>query len=76
MLTDTHAHLDDPDFEQDLPEILNRAREAGVTRILTIGTSLESSRRAVALAELHPGVHAVIGVHPTSVMETEKDQWK
>ena len=53
MLTDTHAHLDYPDFEHDLPAILERANAAGVTRILSIGTSLESSRRAVALAERH-----------------------
>ena len=71
MLTDTHAHLDYPDFEQDLPAILDRAKEAGVTRILTIGTSLESSRRAVALAERYPSIHAVIGVHPTSAHEAE-----
>jgi TatD DNase family protein len=73
MLTDTHAHLDYPDFEQDFPEVLGRAQEMGVTRIITIGTSLESSRRAVALAEKHPCVHAVIGVHPTSAMEAEAD---
>ena len=73
MLTDTHAHLDYPEFEPDLPDIINRAKEAGVTRILSIGTSLASSRRAVALAERFPCIHAVIGVHPTSVMEAEKD---
>lgn len=73
MLTDTHAHLDYPDFEKDFPEMLQRAQEAGVTRILTIGTSLESSRRAVALAEKHPCIYAVIGVHPTSALEAEED---
>jgi len=73
MLTDTHAHLDYPDFDQDFPEVLRRAHEAGVTRIITIGTSLESSRRAVALAEKHPCIYAVIGVHPTSALEAEED---
>jgi TatD DNase family protein len=73
MLTDTHAHLDYPDYEPDLPAVLQRAQEAGVTRILTIGTSLESSHRAVALAEKHPSIYAVIGVHPTSALEAEED---
>jgi TatD DNase family protein len=48
MLTETHAHLDYPDFQPDFPEVLRRAQEAGVTRILSIGTSLASSRRAIA----------------------------
>ena len=69
MLTDTHAHLDFPDFASDLDDILARAAAAGVTRILSIGTSVESSRRAVALAEKYPQVFAVIGVHPNSADE-------
>lgn len=66
MLIETHAHLDYPDFAADFDEILQRATDAGVTRIITIGTSLESSRRAVELAEKYPNIYAVIGVHPTS----------
>ena len=69
MLTDTHAHLDFPEFADDLPALLDRAAAAGVSRILTIGTSVESSRRAVALAEQYPQVFAVIGVHPNSADE-------
>ena len=73
MLIDTHAHLDYPDFEADFDDILARATEAGVTRILTIGTSIASSRRAVELAEKYPNVFAVIGVHPTSAEEAPDD---
>src|SRR5436190_4046031 len=73
MLIDTHAHLDFPDFATDLEDVLRRANDAGVTRIITIGTSLESSRRAIELAEKHPAVFAAIGVHPTSVEEGEDD---
>ncbi len=68
-LIETHAHLDYPEFAQDLDAILARAESAGVTRILTIGTGIESSRRSVALAERHPMIHAVVGVHPTNVVE-------
>jgi TatD DNase family protein len=73
MLIDTHAHLDFPDFASDLEDVLRRANDAGVTRIITIGTSLESSRRAIELAEKYPAVFAAIGVHPTSVEEGEDD---
>jgi TatD DNase family protein len=73
MLIETHAHLDYPDFAPDLDDVLRRATEAGVTRILTIGTSVESSRRAVDLAEKHPNVFAVIGVHPTYAHEAGED---
>jgi len=63
---DTHAHLtalDDPDGA------VERAREAGVTRILTVGTSVEDGRRALALAEKHDGVHAILGIHPHAAGE-------
>ncbi len=73
MLIETHAHLDYPDFAGDFDDILRRATAAGVTRIITIGTSVESSRRAVDLAEKYPNIFAVIGVHPTYVEESGED---
>lgn len=75
MFTDTHAHLDYPDFENDLAACLVRADEAGVKRVITIGTGIESSRRAVALAEKFPTVFAVVGLHPTNVEEEPHDDW-
>jgi TatD DNase family protein len=53
--------------------VLRRANEAGVTRIITIGTSIESSRRAVELAEKYPSIYAVIGVHPTNAAQAGED---
>ena len=73
MLIETHAHLDYPDFAPDFDDVLRRATDAGVTRIITIGTSIESSRRAVELAEKYPNIFAVIGVHPTYVEESGED---
>jgi TatD DNase family protein len=73
MLTETHAHLDYPDFQGDFADVLARAEEAGVTRIISIGTSIESSRRAVALAEADARIFAVAGVHPTSVDRVGED---
>jgi TatD DNase family protein len=71
MLIETHAHLDYPDFANDLDDVLRRANDAGVTRIITVGTSVESSRRAIELAEKHSAVFAAIGVHPTSAEQAE-----
>jgi TatD DNase family protein len=73
MLIETHAHLDYPDFANDLEVVLRRAADAGVTRIITIGTSVESSQRTIDLAEKYPAVYAAIGVHPTYVEEAEDD---
>jgi TatD DNase family protein len=73
MLIDTHAHLDFPDFSPDLDAVLARAAEAGITRIITIGTSIEGSRRAVALAEKYSQVYAVVGVHPNSAIDAADD---
>jgi len=63
-LFDTHAHLHFPDFDADRAEMLARARQAGVTRILTIGTEVPTSRAALALAEHEADVWAAAGVHP------------
>jgi TatD DNase family protein len=73
MLIDTHAHLDFPDFANDLEDVLRRAEEADVKRVITIGTSIESSRRAIELAEKYPSVYATIGVHPSHAEEAEDD---
>jgi TatD DNase family protein len=73
MLTDTHSHLDFPDFSPDLDAVLDRAREAGVPRIITIATDLASSRQAVELAERHPGVYATIGIHPNDAQEAPEN---
>ena len=61
-MIDTHAHLEacaDPP-----PEIVARARAAGVTRILTVGSTIESCRTSLAAAEEHGGVYAILGIHP------------
>ncbi len=70
---DTHAHLDYPDYADDLPEVIARAQNAGITRIISIGTDLESSRRAVQLADRFEGVFAAVGWHPSNAHEAPED---
>ena len=66
MLVDSHCHLDDKRFSDDLDAVLDRAASAGVTRILTIGTGDGPPEidRAVRLADRYPQVFASVGVHP------------
>jgi len=70
---DTHAHVDHRQFAADLTEVLSQATAAGVRRIITVGTDAESSRRAVALAETHPEIYAVVGWHPGDALEAPAD---
>jgi len=70
-LFDTHAHLHFPEFADDLGAVLARARAAGVRRVLTIGTNVETSRAAVALAAREPDVWASVGVHPHDAGEAD-----
>lgn len=70
---DTHAHLDYKDFTGDFPQILERAAAAGITRLISIGTDLESSQRAIALAETHECIYAVAGWHPNDAMDAPDD---
>src|SRR5471032_3284746 len=67
MLIDTHAHLDYPDYDPDRAEVIARAAEAGVTEIISIGTRVDSSTRAVELAENFPNIWATVGIHPGEV---------
>ena len=70
---DTHAHLDYPDFAEDFDRVLARAGESGISRVITIGTNLESSRRAMALASQHDPIYAVAGWHPSDALEAPLD---
>lgn len=70
---DTHAHLDYPDFTSDFSLMLERARAAGIARMICIGTSFASSRRAIALAEEHNEIYAVVGWHPSDALAAPGD---
>ena len=67
-MIDTHAHLD---ALEDAAAAVERARKAGVTRVLTIGTGIDSCRAALALADAHDGVFAVLGIDPHQAASAE-----
>lgn len=64
MLIDSHCHLQDRKFDKDRDDVIQRARDAGVTGFVTIGYDMPSSRRGITLADSAEDVHATIGVHP------------
>jgi TatD DNase family protein len=66
LLTDTHCHLNLSIFQDDINEILERAWEIGLERILVPGIDIETSQSAVAMAEEHSNLYAAVGVHPGS----------
>ncbi len=66
-IVDSHCHLDFPDFAGELPEVIARARRAGVTRMVTICTKLANEPAVRAIAEAHDGVFYAAGTHPMSV---------
>ena len=70
---DTHAHLDYPDFAAELPAVVQRAADAGIERLISIGTDLESSRQAIKLAEQFPAIYAVVGWHPNDALKAPDD---
>lgn len=72
VLFDTHAHLHFPEYADDREAVLARARAAGVHGLVTVGTDIDSSVAAIALAARAPGVWASVGVHPHDAAEADE----
>jgi TatD DNase family protein len=72
---DTHCHLDDPRFAQDLPTVLERAAGAGVLCTITVGTTAASSQTCISLAAKHPSLWAAVGIQPNHVAEAQPSDW-
>ena len=72
MLIDSHAHLEMPDFKKDLEAVIQRANESGVEYIFTVGTEKRDWKRALEIADSHPSVYAILGVHPHNAKEIDE----
>ena len=64
MYIDTHCHLNLKDFESDWREVVEKAKKAGVSKMIVVGADLSSSKRAIEMAEEVEGLYAVVGFHP------------
>lgn len=75
-MIDTHAHVSLRQFDDDRDAVVQRAHEAGVTGWVEVGTTVEHSRQAIALAAHHEGVHAAVGVHPSDIAGLTEKDWQ
>lgn len=75
FLTDTHAHLASNGFSDDLVEVLHRARDRGVQRIVSISCDPEDSRANLGLAKQHAFILPTVGIHPVYIGEITGDAW-
>ena len=76
LLIDTHCHLDAEAFRQDLDEVVQRALDCGIRRMITIGITLQSSEAAIVLANRFDCVSAAVGIHPNYAQEAAPDDWQ
>ena len=67
MLIDTHAHLTMPQFDKDREAVIQRAHQAGLLHMVTVGTDLDDCHKAVTLAEAYSTISATVGIHPHDV---------
>ena len=74
-LVDTHVHLDQDEFAEDRDEVIRRAVEAGVAKMLTVGIGAESSQQSINLAAAHDVVFAAVGIQPNYCAQAEPGDW-
>ena len=65
MYFDSHSHIQFPEYEDDLPEVIERALKAEVEGIIVVGTTIDDSQQAIALARQYPELYAAVGIHPS-----------
>ena len=75
MLIDSHAHLEMPEFKKDLEAVIQRAEESGVGYIFTVGTEKKDWRKALEIANSHPSIYAILGVHPHNAKEIDEETY-
>ncbi|BBO32606.1 TatD family hydrolase [Lacipirellula parvula] len=75
MLFDTHAHLDQEEFDDTRDAVVERARVAGVETIIAVGTTVAASQKCVEVAAKYPSVYAAVGLQPNYIAECGPDDW-
>ena len=75
MIFDTHAHYDDSDFDLDREELLGQMKDAGISHIVNVGASLESTKTTLELASKYDFIYATVGVHPCDVDKLDEESF-
>ena len=76
MLFDSHSHLNDEKFDEDREEIIKKIYESGVKEFVTAGYDLESSKKAIEMANKYDFMYATAGISPNDIPQTEDELWK
>lgn len=74
MYTDTHAHLNFKDFDNDFSQVIESAFEVGVKNIIVPSSNLVTSKKAIEIAENNPGIYAAVGLHPIHIKDQKFDE--
>ncbi|MEW6170781.1 MAG: TatD family hydrolase [Candidatus Omnitrophota bacterium] len=64
MFIDTHCHLDFPDFDNDVNDVIERSRKEGIDFIINVGSSIKNSQNSLDLAKRYDSIYASVGIHP------------
>ncbi|MCI8443689.1 MAG: TatD family hydrolase [Clostridia bacterium] len=75
-LFDSHAHLEDEQFEEDREELIQKIQQEGIEKFISAGYSLKSSQRAIELAQRYDFIYATAGISPNDIPQTEEELWK
>jgi TatD DNase family protein len=75
MIVDTHAHLDFPDYQDDVDEVIKRAEEADVECFINVGVNVKSSIKSVELAKRYSRIYASVAIHPHDASNVSKEDW-
>lgn len=75
-LFDSHCHLDDEKFNEDREEIIKQIKDEGVTKLISAGYSLESSKKAIELAKKYDFIYTTVGISPNDIPQTKEELWK
>ncbi len=75
MIIDTHAHLDFPDYKDDIDEVIARARKVGVEYLINVGTTVVSSIKSIELTKQYEQIYASIGIHPNEASKVSGGEW-
>lgn len=75
-LFDSHSHLNDEKFDEDREKVIQDICDSGVTNFITAGYNVESSKKAIEIAEKYDLSYAIIGISPNDIPQTEEELWK
>ena len=72
-LIDSHCHINDVQFKEDLDEVILRAIDTGISQMICVGTDINSSERAIEIANKYPNIFATCGIHPHDSEKTDEN---